>query len=288
MGDGEDYSFAGKERDKTTGLLAYGGRYYDPLIGRWTAPDPFYHVVTGDTVERAREAMVTYAFNLNNPVSYNDPDGEWVCGVVGAVVTLFASPFVGMIAGGIKGVIKADKMITEDMPLEKQNEITDKVVLAGMAAGFLGGLVAGIIGFIGGIIGAFLPDGADVTVGAVAVTVGITIGSIAGTAISDAIIGHIEDKITDKVEASIDQTAPDTPVKTDAARARAPKLVVDTSGVGSKSSVGAKRKPPKPPRSKKGKRVRVKKPTRKAPTPEAYKRAKAKKSPTVSDDSGGK
>lgn len=52
------------------GLLDYGARMYDPVIGRWTTQDP------------AMQFTNPYIFCGNNPVQYIDPDGEWILGAL--------------------------------------------------------------------------------------------------------------------------------------------------------------------------------------------------------------
>lgn len=62
-----DFLFNGKERQEFSydyGLLDYGSRMYDPVIGRWLSTDP------------AMQFMNPYVFCGNDPVSYIDPDGE--------------------------------------------------------------------------------------------------------------------------------------------------------------------------------------------------------------------
>ena len=58
----QPFGFAGGLRDLDTGLVHFGARDYDPLIGRWTGPDPIrflggdgnlYRYVAGDPVNRA-------------------------------------------------------------------------------------------------------------------------------------------------------------------------------------------------------------------------------------------
>ena len=66
--------FNGKEHDELSGLSYYGARYYDPLSLAWTQADPLYRVVP-DTANAEPRRMSAYAFSLNNPLRYVDPDG---------------------------------------------------------------------------------------------------------------------------------------------------------------------------------------------------------------------
>lgn len=38
----QPFGYAGGLYDPATGLVRYGARDYDPLVGRWTAPDPMF------------------------------------------------------------------------------------------------------------------------------------------------------------------------------------------------------------------------------------------------------
>ena len=66
------YGFNGKEKDnevKGEGCqLNYSERTYDPRIGRWFKPDKFEMVAAGWT---------PYRFGLNNPIRYNDGEGNF-------------------------------------------------------------------------------------------------------------------------------------------------------------------------------------------------------------------
>jgi RHS repeat-associated protein len=65
--------FTGKERDTESGLDYFGARYYGSRTGRFTTVDP---------VNTLRESLVEpqrwnrYAYALNNPLRYKDPDGQ--------------------------------------------------------------------------------------------------------------------------------------------------------------------------------------------------------------------
>jgi RHS repeat-associated protein len=74
--DNEEYleRFNGKEFDETSGLSYYGYRYYDDHSLVWTQADPLYRFAP-DIALGAPRRMKTYAFTLNNPMRFVDPDG---------------------------------------------------------------------------------------------------------------------------------------------------------------------------------------------------------------------
>jgi len=79
--EGEDYGYTGKEKDEETGLMYYGARYYDPVIGRFTAQDPLVSDPTlkGEALQKLLtdpQALNPYTYARNNPVKYVDPNGE--------------------------------------------------------------------------------------------------------------------------------------------------------------------------------------------------------------------
>ena len=61
------FGFAGGLHDRTTGLVRFGARDYDPTIGRWTAQDPI-DFGGGDTN--------WYGYVMNDPVNWVDPEGQ--------------------------------------------------------------------------------------------------------------------------------------------------------------------------------------------------------------------
>ena len=60
-----DVRYAGKERDRATGLHAYPQRYYAPWLGRWLSPDPI----------GPEDGLNLYAFVGGDPIGYIDPEG---------------------------------------------------------------------------------------------------------------------------------------------------------------------------------------------------------------------
>ncbi|WP_298267423.1 RHS repeat-associated core domain-containing protein [Geobacter sp.] len=82
-----DRRFVGKEKDEETGLSYFGARYEDAKIGRFIAPDPV-RAVDPNTSKTNEKLLVnpqrlnTYAYALNNPNKYIDPDGKDVAFIV--------------------------------------------------------------------------------------------------------------------------------------------------------------------------------------------------------------
>ena len=74
--------FTGKEKDKETGLYYFGARYMRPEIGRFLAIDPL-GPVNSQTSKANERSLLTpqrlnrYAYSLNNPYRYVDPDGRY-------------------------------------------------------------------------------------------------------------------------------------------------------------------------------------------------------------------
>jgi len=64
--------FTGKPFDEATGLSYFGARWYDPVLGRFTAIDPV------DWSEaNPIHSFNRYAYANNNPFKFVDPDGRW-------------------------------------------------------------------------------------------------------------------------------------------------------------------------------------------------------------------
>lgn len=63
-----DRGFIGQIEDRSTNLSYLNARYYDPVIGRFIAPDPVYDLEHPQSVN-------PYAYGLNNPTAFTDPSG---------------------------------------------------------------------------------------------------------------------------------------------------------------------------------------------------------------------
>ncbi|HMN14520.1 MAG TPA: RHS repeat-associated core domain-containing protein, partial [Bellilinea sp.] len=76
-----DRRFVGKEKDEETGLSYFGARYEDAKTGRFIAPDSVRAVdansnKTNEKMLLDPQRLNTYAYGLNNPYRFIDPDGN--------------------------------------------------------------------------------------------------------------------------------------------------------------------------------------------------------------------
>ena len=65
VGEENRYRYNGKELNEDLGLYDYGARFYDPTIARWTSIDPLAEIYS---------ASSPYAYVVNNPINFIDPD----------------------------------------------------------------------------------------------------------------------------------------------------------------------------------------------------------------------
>ncbi len=76
---GQNYRFAGMERDPETSNDHTWFRQYDSALGRWLSPDP----LGGDIMNP--QSLNRYAYALNNPTTFIDPLGLCTAGQNGCV-----------------------------------------------------------------------------------------------------------------------------------------------------------------------------------------------------------
>ena len=65
------HRFTGKERDDESKLDYFGARYFGASLGRFTSPDP----LMASAKSSNPQTWNRYAYTLNNPLRYVDPDG---------------------------------------------------------------------------------------------------------------------------------------------------------------------------------------------------------------------
>ena len=143
--DIQPFKYSGKELETRHGLHWYdfGARCYDPVLARWTTPDPLSEKYYG---------ISPYAFCNNNPVNFVDPDGEHPI-VVGAVI--------GGAISGTSAIIKG-KSFTEVLAATAGGAIDGAIATSG---GKLAKIAKIWIGAIGGGVGDIVEQGLNVLLG---------------------------------------------------------------------------------------------------------------------------
>lgn len=75
--------YTGHEHLPWFGLVNMNARLYDPAVGRFLSPDPFIQMPDFS------QNFNRYSYCLNNPLSNNDTDGQFVNSIVNGVIDLF-------------------------------------------------------------------------------------------------------------------------------------------------------------------------------------------------------
>ena len=141
--------FAGAERDAETKFDYFGARHYTSGNGRFTTPDPY----NASAVLALPQSWNAYAYALNNPLRYIDPNGESPTLVSGAVGFGF-----GFLFGAGTAAVSAYRSGADLSDLDTWQSIA--------AQGLGGGVFGGGIGLTGGM--SLLQTGAIATVASVA------------------------------------------------------------------------------------------------------------------------
>jgi len=63
-------TYTGQRREVSTGLMYYGARFYDPLVGRFLQADSIVPEPGNP------QSLNRYSYTLNNPLRYTDPTGH--------------------------------------------------------------------------------------------------------------------------------------------------------------------------------------------------------------------
>jgi RHS repeat-associated protein len=125
-----NYQFSGKPVNADVGLSYFGGRFYDPEVGRFITQDP------------GRQGLNWYTYCFNNPVTNIDPDGRFAFAIPVAywagstLVTCYLAnaPTINrVVATGIEVFVKAaqagestTKTKTKRPPTKKSREKWEK------------------------------------------------------------------------------------------------------------------------------------------------------------------
>ena len=122
IGNLNPFRYRGYYYDVETGLYFLQTRYYDPVVGRFLNRDSVNYA-DPETIN----GLNLYAYCLNNPVAYIDPDGSIALSVI------LLSMLGGAIWGGISSGIKAANNGLD----------VGETILAGLGGAIMGAAVAG-------------------------------------------------------------------------------------------------------------------------------------------------
>jgi len=104
-------TYEGKFFDAASGLLCFGARWYDPLIGRFTVPDDILDIAS----LLRNDGLNRYVFENNDPINHVDPTGHWswssILGVVIGVVLVVAAVAVTVATFGAASPILAGAVV---------------------------------------------------------------------------------------------------------------------------------------------------------------------------------
>ena len=139
-----DRGFTGHEHLEMFGLINMNARLYDPVLGRFLSPDPVIQV------PEFTQSYNGYSYALNNPLSYTDPNGEFlftalIPGVGVFLDAMLVGAAVGAVGGGVKSVLQGQNF---------------------WGGAWKGAITGGVGGLMGPIGGAGLSFAANVGLGA--------------------------------------------------------------------------------------------------------------------------
>jgi RHS repeat-associated protein len=146
------FLYTGQEWDAETGLYYFGARYYNPIIGRFITEDPIAGLAS------LPQSLNPYAYCLNDPLNYVDPEGEFV---------VLALTLIGALAGAYGGY--------------KYAEATGEDLFGTVLFTIMGAVV-------GGVAGNFL--GAAIVGEAIGVSVGIGISTASGASFMVGVVSY--------------------------------------------------------------------------------------------------
>lgn len=133
----QPFGFAGGLYDRDTGLVRFGARDYDPVVGRWTAKDPIGFAGGDGNL---------YGYAFSDPLNYTDPTGEIAPAIAlgaailggvgirvaaGAIMRALARSLAGAAtrtaARGLASQMSRDEEKQGDESEEKDNDCTENI-----------------------------------------------------------------------------------------------------------------------------------------------------------------
>ncbi|HAZ01438.1 MAG TPA: hypothetical protein DCY97_04585, partial [Marinilabiliales bacterium] len=147
--------YTGHEHLTACNLINMNGRVYDPLLGMFLSPDNYVQSPT------STQNFNRYAYCINNPLKYTDPDGEFFITGTALILAAIIGGSINLISQGMQGNIHngidAFKAFGIGAGVGALSAFGGAAVLAGVThagiavGSFVGGSLSGATsGFIGG------------------------------------------------------------------------------------------------------------------------------------------
>ena len=150
----QPFGFAGGLYDTQTGLIRFGRRDYDPVVGRWASKDP---------IGFGGKDTNVYSYVFSAPTNNTDPTGELAWVAAGAVIGAAVNMTMTAVANG--------------------GQVTGRQLAAAAVSGLISGAVGAVAGPLGGTIAKGLTGAASSGLTATAAAAAISAaGGAAGQA----------------------------------------------------------------------------------------------------------
>ena len=133
-----DCGYTGHEHLDMFILINMNTRLYDPILGQFQSADPFVQMPENP------QSYNRYAYAMNNPLNYTDPDGVRVHLVVGAAIGRGAGASDGFTNGFGNGLLDGQGFC------QALGQGGMYGLIGGFSGALLGGLAGGINSYRGG------------------------------------------------------------------------------------------------------------------------------------------
>lgn len=149
--------YTGHEDMPEFGLINMNGRMYDPILNRMLSADNEVPGALGT------QGYNRYTYALNNPLLYNDPDGEHPGIVIGAIVGGLANLTIGLVRGEVHNLRDGLFYLGTGAAIGALAGATGGASLA--VTGLSGASIAGgaVAGAVGGAVGGALTEATNAT-----------------------------------------------------------------------------------------------------------------------------
>ena len=119
----QPFRYAGYYYDDETGMYYLKNRYYSPAFGRFLTKDDYKYIDQKDG-----QTLNLYAYCLNNPVNFNDPDGNFIPIIIAAAIASAPAwvPYVCIGAAAVLSAFTVHEVVVKPAIQEAKKKKVDK------------------------------------------------------------------------------------------------------------------------------------------------------------------